>query len=71
MPETPAQDALGSAVAALVVAAGCTVLFMPPLLDHTTSSVLRTVLTGVAPTLRARAFDAPVLRKAIGRRSTS
>lgn len=44
--ESPAQSALSMATAALVVAVACIVLFLPPMVERTVSSVLRTVLTG-------------------------
>jgi hypothetical protein len=46
MPETPAQRALTAAAVALAVAAACIALFLPPLAEHTLSSVLRIVVTG-------------------------
>lgn len=45
--ESPAQKALSSATAALVVAVVCVVMFLPPLVDRTADSVLRTVLTAI------------------------
>jgi len=47
MAETPAQKALTAATAAFVVAIACVAMFVPPLLDRTIDSVLRTVLVGV------------------------
>jgi hypothetical protein len=47
MAETPAQRALAAATVSLVVAAGCLALFIPPLSDVTTGSVLRTVVVSV------------------------
>jgi len=52
--ESPAQKALSAATAALVVAAACTAMFLPPMVDRTVESVLRTVLIGV--TLSAAAI---------------
>lgn len=48
MHETPAQRALTASTAALVVAAACLAMFLPPLVHHTVGSVLRTVLVGLA-----------------------
>lgn len=48
MHDTPAQRALTASTAALVVAAACLAMFLPPLVQHTVSSVLRTVLIGLA-----------------------
>lgn len=50
-PQTAAQNALNSAIAALVVAVACIVMFLPPFVEQTTGSVVRTVLTGLALTL--------------------
>jgi len=46
MAETPAQRALTASTVALVVAGGAVAMFLPPLVEHTTASVLRIV--GVA-----------------------
>jgi hypothetical protein len=48
MPETPAQRALTASTIALVAAVACCALFLPPLADRTTSTVLRTVATALA-----------------------
>jgi hypothetical protein len=48
MPDTPAQRALGASTVALAVACAAMAAFLPPLLDATLASVLRTVLTGCA-----------------------
>lgn len=50
MHETPAQRALTASTAALVVAVACIAMFLPPLVDHTVRSVLRTVFVGLALT---------------------
>lgn len=47
MTDTPAQRALAASTLALLVALGCIVMFLPPLVDHTVASVLRTVLVGL------------------------
>ncbi len=47
MAETPAQRAIGAATAALVVAAGCIAMFLPPMTAVTTASVPRTVFFGL------------------------
>lgn len=52
--ESPAQRALSAATAALVVAVACLVMFLPPMVERTVESVLRTVLVGV--TLAAAAM---------------
>ena len=48
MPETPSQRALTAATISLAVAVVCVALFLPPLVERTLASVLRTVGTGVA-----------------------
>lgn len=48
MHESPAQRALTASTAALVVAVACLAMFLPPLVQHTVGSVLRTVLVGLA-----------------------
>ena len=45
--ESPSQRALSAATAALVVALACIAMFLPPLVERTVDSVLRTVLIGV------------------------
>ena len=47
MNETPAQRALAASTAALAVAGGCGLLFLPPMLERTLESIPRTVLTGI------------------------
>lgn len=47
MTETPAQRALAASSLALLVALGCIVMFLPPLVGHTVASVPRTVLIGL------------------------
>jgi protein-S-isoprenylcysteine O-methyltransferase Ste14 len=42
------QRALGASTVALVVALGCIALFLPPLLEATVSSVLRSTATALA-----------------------
>jgi hypothetical protein len=48
MNETPAQRALTASTAALVAAAACVAMFLPPLLSQTLGSVLRTVIVALA-----------------------
>lgn len=45
--ESPAQKALSAATAALVVALACIAMFLPPLVERTVDSVLRTVIVGL------------------------
>lgn len=47
MTDTPAQRALATSTLALLVAIGCIVLFLPPLVGHTVASVPRTVVVGL------------------------
>lgn len=47
MHETPAQRALTLSTAALVVAVTCIAMFVPPFVQHTVASVLRTVALGL------------------------
>jgi hypothetical protein len=47
MHETPAQRALTTSTAALVIAMACLAMFVPPLVQHTVNSVLRTVLVAL------------------------
>jgi nucleoside recognition membrane protein YjiH len=44
MTESPAQRALTAATVSLAIAVACVAMFLPPLLSHTTASVLRTVV---------------------------
>ncbi len=46
--ETLAQRALKASAVALVVAIGCLVLFLPPLVNTTVTTPLRAALTGLA-----------------------
>lgn len=48
MPETPAQRALTASTLALAVALACVAMFLPPLVERTTASVLRIVIVGAA-----------------------
>jgi hypothetical protein len=48
MSETPAQRALTASTVALVVGVAGVAMFLPPLHEHTTASVLRTVLVAAA-----------------------
>ncbi len=50
MVESPAQRALGASTASLVVAVGCIAMFLPPMVNATTQSVLRIVFFGLALT---------------------
>ncbi|MFO1272729.1 MAG: hypothetical protein U1F50_13840 [Rubrivivax sp.] len=50
MAETPAQRALGAATASMVVAVGCIAMFLPPMVNTTTASVLRIVFFGLVLT---------------------
>jgi hypothetical protein len=47
MTESPAQRALTASTVSLAVALACLVMFLPPWVDQTLSSVLRTVLTAL------------------------
>ena len=47
MNQTPAQRALAASTAALAVAGGSALLFLPPMLERTLESIPRTVLTGI------------------------
>lgn len=51
--ESPAHKALTAATASLVVAVACTAMFLPPLVERTAGSVMRTVLAGVTLALAA------------------
>ncbi len=45
--DTRADSALKSSAAALVVCVACAAMFLPPMVNHTVASVLRTVLTSL------------------------
>jgi hypothetical protein len=44
MPENAARQALAASTVALIATVACIAMFLPPLVDHTTASVLRVVL---------------------------
>ncbi|MBX3600440.1 MAG: hypothetical protein KIS83_15270 [Rubrivivax sp.] len=46
MPDNPARQALAASTVALIATVACIAMFLPPLVDHTTASVLRIVLLG-------------------------
>jgi len=48
MPDSPAQKAYAASTVSLLLALACLALFLPPFLEQTTASVLRTVFTGLA-----------------------
>ena len=48
MKESPEQRALNASTVALLVALACVALFIPPLVDRTVATPLRTALTGLA-----------------------
>jgi hypothetical protein len=47
MPEIPAQRALAASTLALVVALGCIVMLLPPMVEQTMASVPRLVAVGL------------------------
>jgi predicted ABC-type exoprotein transport system permease subunit len=47
MPETAARQALVASTIALLATVACIAMFLPPLVQHTTASVLRIVLLGL------------------------
>lgn len=47
MPETPAQRALAASTVALLVALGCIVMLLPPLVEQTVASVPRVLAVGL------------------------
>jgi hypothetical protein len=51
MPEKTARQSLAASTIALLATLACVAMFLPPLVDHTTASVLRIVLLGTGITV--------------------